>query len=135
MAHKLSHPRFSSFMLAAAAISFISVIGYRAVLAKTPAEPSYEQTTDANAQRLFTERRKIFRYETFGDDAFWGQTLHLHQAIQGSKLGGIGGGLSPKAALAAGLKVDAAALPADLVAAIKRGAVDLDHPATTLALL
>jgi hypothetical protein len=135
MAQKLSRTRLSSFLLATAAFSFISAIGYRAVSAQAPAEPSFEALTDANAQSMFAEGRKIFRYETFGDEAFWGQTLQLHQAVQGKRFGGVGDGLSPKAALAAGLKVDAAALPAELVAAIKRGAVDLDDPATTLALL
>jgi hypothetical protein len=135
MAQKLSRTRLSSFLLATAAFSFISAIGYRAVSAQAPAEPSFEALTDANAQSMFAEGRKIFRYETFGDEAFWGQTLQLHQTVQGKRFGGVGDGLSPKAALAAGLKVDAAALPAELVAAIKRGAVDLDDPATTLALL
>ena len=46
-----------------------------------------------------------------------------------------GNGVSPKTALALGLKVDAEALPADLVAQIKAGKVDLDDPATTAALL
>jgi cytochrome c553 len=130
-----SPERLSSFLLATAAFTAMSAIGYRAAFAQRSAEPSYEALTDANAQSMFVEGRKIFRFETFGDEAFWGQTLQLHQAVQGSKFGGIGGGLSPKAALAAGLKVDAAALPADLVAAIRSGAVDLDDPATTLALL
>src|SRR5205085_11543894 len=51
------------------------------------------------------------------------------------KLGGVGAGVSPKAALAVGLKVDMDALPADLVEKIKRGEVNLDDPATTLALI
>jgi hypothetical protein len=59
----------------------------------------------------------------------------LHQAIEGQAHGGVGAGVSPKAALAVGLKVDAAALPADVVAGVKSGAVKLDDPATTLALL
>lgn len=135
MAEKFSLQRMSSLLLAAAAFTLTTAIGYRAVSAQAPAEPSYQAVTDANAQTMFAEGRKIFRFETFGDEVFWGQTLQLHQAIQGTKFGGLGGGLSPKAALAAGLKVDAAALPADLVAAIGRGEVDLNDPATTLALL
>jgi hypothetical protein len=50
-------------------------------------------------------------------------------------LGGVGPGLSPKAALAAGLKVDVDALPAALVARLEPGKVNLDDPAVTLALL
>ena len=79
--------------------------------------------------------KQIFRYDTFGSEDFWGGKLRLHEAIAGQKLGGVGNGVSPKTALALGLKVDAEALPADLVAQIKAGKVDLDDPATTVALL
>ncbi|MEP6993271.1 MAG: hypothetical protein ABI968_02025, partial [Acidobacteriota bacterium] len=79
--------------------------------------------------------RQIFRYDTFGDEAFWGDTIKLHQAISGQKLGGVGPGVSPKTALSVGLKVDADALPASLVDNIQKGKVDLEDPATTLALL
>src|SRR5262249_42780517 len=62
-------------------------------------------------------------------------TLQLHQAIEGDKHGGVGGGVSPKTALAVGLKVDAESVPADVAAGIKSGKVNLEDPATTLALL
>ncbi len=65
----------------------------------------------SNAAQMVVEGRKIFRFDTFGDEAFWGDTLQLHQAIQGTNFGGIGPGISPKTALALGLKVDADALP------------------------
>src|SRR3982750_1248554 len=58
----------------------------------------------AFAQRLFPPGRPVFRSDTFGDQSFWGGALQLHRAIEGSKLGGVGPGLSPKGALAAGLK-------------------------------
>jgi hypothetical protein len=99
---------------------------------------SFAQEGDAvadNALRLIEEGRQIFRYDTFGDEVFWGGSLQLHRAIAGEALGGVGGGLSPNAALALGLKVDAEALPADLVAQIQAGEVNLDDPASTLALL
>jgi hypothetical protein len=86
-------------------------------------------------QRLVEEGKQIFRFDTFGDEVFWGDTLKLHNAIQGSKFGGVGAGVSPKTALAVGLKVDMEALPAELVELIKAGKVDLDDPATTLALI
>ncbi|WP_152609970.1 hypothetical protein [Geobacter sp. OR-1] len=79
--------------------------------------------------------KQTFRFDTFGDEAFWGDTLKLHQAIEGSSFGGVGAGVSPKTALAVGLKVDLDALPADLVTKIKNGTLDLDAPANTLALL
>jgi hypothetical protein len=61
--------------------------------------------------------------------------LHLDKAIAGSDNGGYGPGVSPKTALAVGLKVDAEALPSEVVAGISNRTVDLDNPATTLALL
>jgi mono/diheme cytochrome c family protein len=96
---------------------------------------SFDSSITQNAQRLVEEGRRIFRYDTFGDEAFWGDQLRLHQAIVGEKLGGVGPGLSPKMALSLGLKVDAEALPADLVAQIKAGKVDMNDPASTVALL
>jgi phage baseplate assembly protein gpV len=85
---------------------------------------------------LFEQGKQIFRFDTFGDEDYWGGTLQLHKAIEGAALGGVGPGVSPKTALTvAGLKVDVDALPGDLQAKLKQGKVDLDSPATTLALL
>ncbi len=88
----------------------------------------------ANLAALLEEGRRTFREDTFGDEAFWGGTLRLHEAIAGEALGGVGPGVSPRTALAVGLKVDAEALPPPLRAQLRRGEVDLDDPATTLAL-
>jgi hypothetical protein len=88
-----------------------------------------------NARRMLDEGRRVFRYETFGDEAYWGDTLKLHRAIAGAKHGGVGPGVSPKTALGVGLKVDVDALPAAVAAALKAGKVDLDDPASTLVLL
>ncbi len=88
-----------------------------------------------NGLNLIEQGRQTFRFDTFGDEAFWGDTLHLHEAIEGSGFGGVGQGVSPATALAVGLKVDADALPPALVAAVRAGKVDLNSPATTLALL
>lgn len=88
-----------------------------------------------NARQMVEDGRRTFRFDTFGSEAFWGDALKLHEAIAGAKNGGVGGGVSPKTALAVGLKVDSEALPASLVEQIKRGAVNLDDPATTVALL
>lgn len=88
-----------------------------------------------NAQRMVAKGRKIFRFNTFGDQAFWGDALKLHQAIEGADLGGVGPGVSPNAALSLGLKVDVDALPPDLIEQLEEGRVNLDDPAITLALL
>jgi len=105
--------------------------------AQAPRQPvsADDRAINAHAQRALEEGRSIFRFDTFGSEAFWGDALQMHKAIAGEKNGGVGAGVSPKTALSVGLKVDADALPAGLVAQIKAGKVDLDDPATTLALL
>lgn len=103
--------------------------------APASAQQDYDAQIQSNAQRMLEEGKKIFRFDTFGSEDFWGGQLRLHEAIVGQKLGGVGAGVSPKMALSLGLKVDAEALPADLVAAIKAGKVNMDDPASTVALL
>ncbi len=104
-------------------------------VAQTPSRADQTAEVAKNAQRMLDEGKQTFRFDTFGDEAFWGGALQLQKAVAGSANGGVGGGVSPKTALSVGLKVDAEALPKDLVAAIKAGKVNLDDPATTLALL
>ena len=99
------------------------------------AAPSADRLINQYAQRMIDQGRQIFRMDTFGSEAFWGDALQLHKAIAGEKNGGVGGGVSPKTALSVGLKVDSDVLPAALQQQIKDGKVDLDDPATTLALL
>jgi len=88
-----------------------------------------------NAVRMFEEGRNTFRFDTFGDEAYWGDTLQLHKTIAGAANGGVGPGVSPATALAVGLKVDEDALPQPLKENLKKGKVNLSDPATTLALL
>ena len=85
--------------------------------------------------QLVRSGRRIFRFDDFGDNAFWGGQLQLHRAIEGSANGGVGPGVSPKTALAVGLKVDVNALPKSVKDALAAGKVNLNSPATTLALL
>jgi hypothetical protein len=103
--------------------------------APLPASTAFDAVITRHADTMLEEGRKIFRYDTFGSEAFWGDALQLHKAIAGAKNGGVGPGVSPKTALAVGLKVDSDALPAALVKQIKAGKVNLDDPATTIALL
>lgn len=79
-----------------------------------------------DAKRLVAEGREIFRYDTFGDEAFWGEKLRLHEALAT---------VSPQTAFSVGLKVDVDRLPRRLRKQLERGQVDLADPATTLALL
>src|SRR4051794_28251323 len=90
---------------------------------------------DKGKQDLTEQGKQIFRFDAFGDEDFWSGVLHIDKAIAGSANGGFGGGVSPKTALAVGLKVDAEALPPEVVAGIQSGAISLDDPASTLALL
>ena len=104
-------------------------------LAQTEIPEQEVSKTNNNASKMVDEGRQTFRFDTFGDEAYWGDTLKLHQAIEGAKLGGVGPGVSPATALAVGLKVDQDALPVSLVQALKAGKVNLNDPAVTLALL
>jgi hypothetical protein len=88
-----------------------------------------------DARHAVAQGRRIFRFDTFGDEVFWGDTIKLHQAIQGARFGGVGPGVSPKTALTVGLKVDVDALPPTVVDSLKAGKIDLNDPANTLALL
>jgi cytochrome c5 len=126
------HGRLKALIAAVGLISLGGVLFNMAALSKP------EQRSPSSLQRakhMFREGQRIFRHDTFGDEAFWGGTLQLHRAIEGAELGGVGPGVSPKTALAVGLKVDATRIPASVAKAIKAGKVDLDDPATTLALL
>ena len=76
---------------------------------------------------LVAEGKEIFRFDTFGDEQFWTDTLRMHEVIQQI--------VTPAVALSVGLKVDADALPTEVKAAIAAGQVDLNSTATTLALL
>jgi hypothetical protein len=95
----------------------------------------FDAVVRTNAERMLQDGQETFRFDTFGSEAFWGDALQLHKAIAGEKNGGVGSGVSPKTALSVGLKVDSNALPDSLTQQLKEGKVDLDDPATTLALL
>jgi len=83
-------------------------------------------SAEANSKEMIAQGRQVFRFDTFGDEAFWGGRLQLQQAVST---------LSPRAALSLGLKVDSDTLPASVIAAIKTGMVNLDDPAVTLQLI
>jgi mono/diheme cytochrome c family protein len=71
--------------------------------------------------------RDIFRWDTFGDEKYWTDTLRMHEVIQAA--------VSPATALSVGLRVDVDSLPAAVRSAIAGGQVDLNSPATTVTLL
>ena len=107
-----------------------------AVSAVTGSRGNPDAANRKNADRLFEQGKRVFRFDTFGDEAFWGGALQLHRAIEGEKLGGVGPGVSPRTALAVGLKVDSRGPPAVAETGSRRGAASTSTiPATTLALL
>src|SRR5450759_2868462 len=56
---------------------------------ETGASPSgFAAMIPENSERMLKEGQHTFRFDTFGDEAWWGDTLHLHEAIEGAKLGG-----------------------------------------------
>jgi mono/diheme cytochrome c family protein len=76
---------------------------------------------------LVAQGLSVFRLDTYGDESFWTDTLQLNQVVQSS--------VSPKTALAVGLKVDVDTLPAAVKTALQAGQINLDDPATTVTLL
>jgi mono/diheme cytochrome c family protein len=75
----------------------------------------------ASAEQI-AEGLQIFRFETFGDEQLWTDTLRMHEVVEQN--------VDPKTALSVGLKVDAEVLPAGILET-----ADLTSPATTVALL
>jgi mono/diheme cytochrome c family protein len=100
--------------------------------------PGRVETTDpieANFYKLLEDGRVVFRYETFGSEAYWGDQLQLHRAIAGEKYGGIGEGLTPRKALQLGLKVDFEAVPSALGSVLKGMSLSFDDVKNTHNLL
>ncbi len=98
--------------------------------AVAPVAPPSEDALAAkggNSPATLADGKTIFRFDTFGDETFWTDTLRMHEVIRT--------GVSPATALAVGLKVDADALPAEVKAGILDKSIPLDEPATTVALL
>src|SRR6266567_400776 len=103
--------------------------------AAPPAQTSFDDVIKDNSKSMMAEGRQAFRFDTFGDEVFWGDTLRLHLAIEGASFGGLGPGLSPKTALSLGLKVDMDKLSSTIIGQLKNNQVNLNDPAVTLSLL
>ena len=103
----------------------VVLTGLLAVAATACDEPVGSQRPLDSA--LVQQGRNIFRHETFGNEVFWTDTARMHEVISSA--------VSPAVALAVGLHVDIDALPQAVQDAIAAGDVDLNDPATTIALL
>lgn len=120
-----------AWLAAAAAAALAGILGCaRAATAEASADLAMaDEAKDPvadGARRMIHEGRRTFRFDTFGDEAFWTGILKLNGAVEK---------VSPRTALAVGLKVDLDALPRALVKALEAGKVNLDDPAITAALL
>ena len=133
--------RSSRLLVAAVAAGSLVALGVQVGSASPEAATrsvtltNHGSSTAKAADMLLKQGRETFRFDTFGDQAFWGDLLNLDAAIAGKANGGVGPGVSPRTALAVGLKVDVKALPSSVKKGIAAGKVNLDDPATTLALL
>jgi len=78
------------------------------------------------AQGRIDDGQQIFRFDTFGDEQLWTNVLRMQDVLPT---------VDPTTALSVGLKVDADALPAATIAALRAGQVNLQDPSTTLQLL
>jgi hypothetical protein len=87
---------------------------------------SFLGSAESNSKEMIKEGKHIFRFDTFGDEAFWGDQLKLHETINH---------LTPKQALRLGLKVDSEALPSAVIQAIENGTVNLNDPTVTILLI
>lgn len=87
------------------------------------------QTTGPSADdpALIAQGKDIFRFDAFGDETFWTDTLRMHEVIRSA--------VDPTTALSVGLKVDTDSLPPAVVQGIQNGSISLTSPATTVALL
>jgi hypothetical protein len=101
---------------------------------EAPAE-SYQKAIDGNAQKMLEAGRNVFRDETFGSEHYWGDKLRLHEVIAGEKHGGKGPGVTPRQALALGLRVDFGRIPSALGSVIKGGTLSFDDAENTNNLL
>jgi hypothetical protein len=101
-----------------------SSIAAAALLAACGGSPSQ---TPAEQAAFVAQGKAIFRFDTFGDETKWSDALRLHEVIRKA--------VDPTTALAVGLKVDAQALPAAVVAGIQNGSISLKSPDTTVALI
>ena len=105
------------------------------IAVKQAPEESYQKSIDDSAKKMLERGRDIFRDESFGSEQFWGDKLRLHEVIAGEKHGGTGQGLTPRTALALGLRVDFGRVPSALGDVIKGGTLSFDDAENTKNLL
>jgi mono/diheme cytochrome c family protein len=96
-------------------------------LAACSIDASRSSDSSTGAAAMIAQGKQTFRFDTFGDETLWSDTLRLHEVIRSA--------VDPKTALSVGLKVDAEALPPAVVQGIQNGSISLTSPDTTVALI
>jgi len=118
--------RFAAAGLLATAVLVLAAVVVSGAKQGQQKPSQFLGSAEANSKQMIDQGRQVFRFDTFGDEAFWTGQLQIQQAVST---------LSPRNALGLGLKVDSDALSPALVNAIKGGKVNLDDPAVTLQLI
>lgn len=120
------------FVLSLAAFAGLThTVGCSATRESAPVSPTAENAAfdgkGPSNPASVREGQDIFRFDTFGDETFWTDTMRMHEIIREK--------VSPATALSVGLKVDVNALPQAVRDGIVNKTVDLTSPATTVVLL
>lgn len=118
--------RRRAFVIVKKSMAYV-LFGGVAILVSACGGGSHQSDSQATDPALIEKGKQIFRFDTFGDESQWTDALRMHEVISAA--------VDPTTALSVGLKVDADALPAAVVAGIRDGSIDLKSPATTVALL
>lgn len=126
-AHSGSRPPGSSASLAGALIAAAVAVTACGGNGDPPAASTFPTEVSQLDPQLVAEGKDTFRHDTFGDESFWTDKLQMNQVIERA--------LDPLTAASVGLKIDADALPANVVKGIQDGTIPLNDPQTTLALL
>ena len=87
-----------------------AVVGRSTFPGNMPVEPAVQASGG-----LVAEGQRIFRFDTFGDEQLWTDTLHMNEVVEKN--------VDPTTALSVGLKVDASVLPPGILSQ-----VDLKYP-------
>jgi mono/diheme cytochrome c family protein len=115
------------YPLAGFAVGLLWICSLGTACGEKPTAPGDPALAQGGRPGLVAEGRSIFRFDTYGNETFWTDTIRLDSIITAA--------VTPTVALAVGLKVDVDALPAALRAALAAGDVPLNSTATTITLL
>jgi hypothetical protein len=122
MIAKMMQPAVRTFRSPGIVIATLVLVALTAGAALVGCEKGKMPSEVVASSDLVVGGQRIFRFDTFGDEQFWTDTLRLHEVVEKN--------VDPTTALTVGLKVDADVLPPGILKT-----VDLKSPATTVALL